>query len=200
VQSHRLEPKPAALEDPLGPTWCDGSSETWYDSPAALEQMIGEAGVAALARDEENFMDLSVIRHPVVAHENLVDAARMGPADDGVKVLLFTRRRAVTTPEEFKRQWLCDTDVDVGRALGVIRHVVCTALSETYTFLHPNPNVHDPEQDPYDGVRELWWSSQEAIAAAARDQPEAWERLIHPEAADVSRSFALLARERVIIP
>jgi EthD domain len=200
VQSHRVEAKPQELGNPLGETWCDGSSETWYDSPAELQQMIGEAGVAALMRDEENFMDLSVIRHPVVTHEHLVDAGRQGLEPTGVKVLLFTRRAAGTAPDEFLKRWLGDDDVNDGRTLGVTRHVVCTALPETYTFLHPNPEVRDPANDPYDGVRELWWSSRDAIAAAAKESPDTWARLVDHEAADVSRSFALVAQERVIIP
>ncbi len=199
VQSHRVEHKPAVLDEPLAPTWCDGASETWYDSPADLRQMIGEAGVAALMRDEENFMDLSVIRHPVLTHEHLIDAGRLGPEPEGVKVLLFTRRRRGSTPAEFQQRWLSADDVYAGRALGVTRHVACTALPETYTFLFPNPDVRDTAQDPYDGVRELWWESPEAVEIAAREATPAWEQLMHPEAADVSRSFALFARERVII-
>jgi hypothetical protein len=171
VQSHRGEPMPEALGAPLGPTWCDGSSETWYDSPSELEQMLGEPGVAALMRDEENFMDLMVTRHPVMTHEHLVDAGRLDPATHGVKVLLFTRRAAGST----------------------------TAIPENYTFLHPNPDVRDPDAQSYDAVRELWWPDADAIARAARAERSAWARLMHSDAADVPRSFALFAHERVII-
>jgi hypothetical protein len=200
VQSHRGEPMPEALGAPLGPTWCDGSSETWYDSPSELEQMLGEPGVAALMRDEENFMDLMVTRHPVMTHEHLVDAGRLDPATHGVKVLLFTRRAAGSTTAEFQEQWLRDDDVDTGRALGVTRHVACTAIPENYTFLHPNPDVRDPDAQSYDAVRELWWPDADAIARAARAERSAWARLMHSDAADVPRSFALFAHERVIIP
>ena len=199
VQSHRIEGKPSVLDAPLGQTWCDGSSETWYDSPQELTAMLDERGVAELMVDEENFMDLSVKRYPIMTHEHLIDAARFDPDRQGVKVLLFLRRSA-GTPSEFHERWLSDQDVVLGRTLGVTRHVACTALPETYTFLHPNPDVRDGGEQPYDAVRELWWPDAAALISAAEREPQAWEALVHPPGADLPRSFALFAREQVIIP
>jgi len=199
VQSHRIASKPAALDAPLGPTWCDGSSETWYDSPAELMQMVTEAGVAALMRDEENFMDLSVKRHPILTHEHLIDAGRLDGTAHGVKVLLFLRR-AAGTPEQFHERWLDEDDVALGRVLGVTRHVACTAVPENYSFLHPNPDVRVAREEGYDAVRELWWPDAGALTRAAAEHPQEWSRLLNPPSADLPRSFALFAQERVIIP
>jgi hypothetical protein len=200
VQSHRIESKPTPLGAPLGETWCDGSSETWYDSPAEIEAMLPGRGVAELMRDEENFMDLSVKRYPVMTHEHLVDAARFDPDLHGVKVLLFLRRPPGSSVEQFHAAWLRDDDVALGRAVGVTRHVACTALTENYTFLHPNPDVRDGEDLPYDAVRELWWPNAEVLTEAAAREPDGWAQLLNPPAADLPRSFVLFARERVIIP
>src|SRR4051812_33799761 len=66
VQSHRIEGAPPVLGAPRGETWCDGSSETWYDSAAALEEMMGESALRELMADEGNFMDLTAKRFPVL--------------------------------------------------------------------------------------------------------------------------------------
>jgi uncharacterized protein (TIGR02118 family) len=199
VQSHRIDNPPHELFGELGATWCDGSSETWYDSAQSIQAMMDEPALAELMLDEANFMDLKVKRYPVMTCEHLIDAGRFEPERHGIKILLFVRRPKGVSPEEFHTRWLTDEDVALGRALGATRHVACPAVAETYTFLHPNPDVRDGGEQPYDGVRELWWPSLDALTRAARDQPDAWSALLWPSAADVPRSLMLVAHERVII-
>ena len=200
VQSHRVETVPDDLFGELGATWCDGSSETWYDSAESVQAMMDEPALAELMTDEANFMDLAVKRYPVMTREYLIDAGRfVDPERHGVKVLLFVRRPEGVTPDDFHARWLSEEDVALGRALAATRHVACPAVAETYTFLHPNPDLRNGGEQPYDGVRELWWPTLEALTRAARDQPDAWGALLWPSVADVPRSLMLVARERVII-
>jgi hypothetical protein len=50
-----------------------------------------------------------------------------------------------------------------------------------------------------DGVRLLWWRRAEDLERAAERAPDAWGRLLAPPEIDASRSFALFAREVVIL-
>jgi hypothetical protein len=199
VQSHRIEGMPAPITTALGERTCDGSSETWYDSPTEIRTMLSEPGLEQLMLDEENFMDLAIDRYPTITREHPIDAARLDSRAHGVKLLLFVRR-AVATAAEFRAQWPRDDDAALGRAVGATRHVACTALDESYSFLHPNPDVRAEASQPYDGVRELWWPDAEALTRGAGGRPDAWAQLTRPDAVDAQRSFALFARERVIIP
>lgn len=200
VQLHRLAEKPAALGAPLAATWCDGSSETWYDSATELAAMLAEPSLADLVADERNFMDLSVKRYPVITHEQLLDAARFEPPRQDVKALLFLRRRPGGERERFEAE-LLDGAVELGRSLGITRHVLCTTAADSeHVLAHHDPEVRDGADPPYDAVRELWWESAAALEAAAEREPEAWRRLLNPAGADLPGSFALFGRERVIVP
>ena len=54
--------------------------------------------------------------------------------------------------------------------------------------------------DGYDGGRELWWPSVADVEAARARDARAARSLFQPETIDVAGSFALVARERVIVP
>jgi EthD domain len=196
VQSHRRnEPLPTVLED-LAPSRVDGSSETWYDDPDAIVGMVDEPGVQALLVDEENFMDLSWPRYPVMTRENMIDGEVQAPSADGVKLLVFTRRAPHLDADAFLDAWVTGDDQDLGRAVGATRHVVCPRVED---FAFPNAEVPQGTDTQIDGVRELWWPSVEAMTDGASSDPTAWTRLVTPSAVDPSRSFPLFAYERLII-
>jgi hypothetical protein len=198
VQSHRLERKPAALGAPFGDPSCDGSSETWYDSPDGFQSMLPGKGVAALMVDEPNFIDLSLPRSPVMTHENPIDAGRFDPTLHGVKALLFFRRAADTEVEQLHAALIAEAAAALGRAVGATRQVVCTTIPESYGTFIPNEEVEAASR-PYDAVLELWWPDAAALERGAARAPEPWEALVHPAEVDVPASFALFARERVIV-
>jgi hypothetical protein len=200
VQSHRLEGKPAALGAPLGEPSCDGSSETWYDSPAGFRSMLPGEGVAALMVDEPNFIDLSLPRSPVMTHEHPIDAGRFDPARHGVKVLLFLRRAPGAELDHLHARLVVEEMAELGRAVGATRHVACTTVPESYSTFIPNDELDKEAIRPYDAVRELWWPDAAGLERGAAQAPEAWKALVHPAESDVPGSFALFARERVIVP
>ncbi|CAB4938046.1 unannotated protein [freshwater metagenome] len=196
IQSHRREDAPAALGAPLGACWADGSSETWYDGPEEITAMFELPALTALMEDERNFMDTHRERYHVITREQHIDGPELSPCT-GVKALLFTRRDPALTQEDFFAAWITPDDAELGRAVGATRHVVCPRVASP--FDHPNPEVEESSLPPFDGVRELWWESTEALAAGAAADPDAWARLVHPPTVDAGGSFALYASERLII-
>jgi hypothetical protein len=196
VQSHR---RPGPLPPVLGglaASRVDGSSETWYDDPAAVLTMVDEPGAQALLVDEENFMDLSWPRYPVMTRENAIDGEVQAPSADGAKLLVFTRRAPTLDADAFFGAWVTGDDQALGRAVGATRHVVCPRI-EDFTF--PNAEVPKGSDTQIDGVRELWWPSVQAMTDGASRDPAAWDRLVTPPVVDASRSFPLFAYERLII-
>lgn len=200
VQSHRIANVPSSLGFPFEACWCDGSSETWYDNIDDFRTMLEEPGIERLLEDETNFMDLTAPRSPVLTHEHLIDAGKLDPQQHGIKVLQFVRRKNGLSRAEFIDAWIRDNDAATGRALGATRHIACAAVDDSYDLGHPDASVFDTSRRaPYDGVRELWWPDESSLAQAARQNPTAWRRLLHSDATDVARSFALCATERVIL-
>jgi uncharacterized protein (TIGR02118 family) len=196
VQSHRRdEPLPSVLET-LGSSRVDGSSETWYEDPAAIPEMVDEPGAQALLVDEENFMDLSWPRYPVMTRETAIDGEVDVPSAEGVKLLIFTRRVPSLDADAFLDAWVTDDDQALGRAIGATRHVVCPRIGD---FTFPNAEVPPGDDTQIDGVRELWWPSVQAMTDGASGDPAAWSRLVTPPTVDASRSFPLFAYERLII-
>jgi hypothetical protein len=200
VQTHRRADLPETLTDGFGPTWCDGSSETWYADVESLIEMTRTPVIAELMQDEARFMDLDQPRFPLICdpQELYTDGSERGR--QGVKALLFLRRRRDLSVDDFRRAWIVPSDAEASRALGATRHVVCPALPATYEFLHPNADrLADADVShgelPFDGVAELWWSSLDDVERGLRDSRDAWQTLLHHDAADISRSLALFGRE-----
>lgn len=200
VQSVRLEHQPSQLGLPLGEAWCDGCAETWHEDSASVLAMPEEERFPDLMADEANFIDLARPRYLLATRELLLDENGFDPRLRGVKVLHFVRRPRGTTRAEFARAW---TDVDaatVGRRLGATRQVVCTAIDHVERPAEEAEAGATPSGDEgFDGVRELWWPNMAALESALVDEPTSAAGLFRPESIDVARSFALVARERVLV-
>lgn len=194
VQSHRRA-EAGPLVPGLGPTWCDGSSETWYDGLASFEEMVADPEVGGLLVDEPNFLDLDLPRSPVACAEHGLDDCGFDPADRGVKVLVFARGLR----GRFAKVLGTDERVRLGRELGVSRHVLCPRIASSDEYGNPLGDHGAGVGDPWDGVIELWWPSEEARRSAAASDPIGFARLVTPEAIDPARSMGWLADERVII-
>jgi hypothetical protein len=203
VQSHRID----EFEPPAGlaPTWPDGCAETWYDELASIEEMVASPRFSAeLMVDETKFMNLGNPRPLLVSREALVDEDGFEPEGDrGVKLLLFAARPAGTSREDFLATWTDADDVALGRKLGATRHVVWTPVTEGGVLIQSDLDSGDDAKDTgggsYDGVRELWWRDEAAMAAATAADNDDWQALLRLDATDAARSMTLPARERVII-
>lgn len=92
---------------------------------------------------------------------------------------------------------------ELGRTLGVTRHVCCIAVG------HVQREADDerpaPDADPasggegYDGVRELWWPDLPALERGLSAHPDTARALLAPAGVDAARSSTLVAQERVIV-
>jgi len=191
VQSVRLEHKPRALGPPLGETWCDGCAETWHADVSSVDEMAGDPLFPELMDDETRFIDRAHPRYLLKTEERLLDEHEFDPRIRGVKVLLFVRRSPSATRREFTTAWTDDAGATSSRRLGATRHVVCSAVGQVESM---------SAEDGYDGVRELWWPSMPALGEGLAREPRAAAALLRPDTIDVARSFALVARERVIVP
>lgn len=191
VQSVRLERTSAALGSPLAEAWCDGCAETWHDDADSIEAMASDPRFPDLMDDETRFIDVAHPRYLLMTEERLLDERDFDPRLRGVKVLLFARRSAALSRPEFAASWIDDSAATLGRQLGATRHVVCSAVGQVAAM---------SAEDGYDGVRELWWPSMADLEAALARDSRAARSLFQPETIDVARSFALVARERVIVP
>jgi hypothetical protein len=202
IQSHRIQEEPVVAS--WGQTWPDGCAETWYVDPASLQEMVSLPRFSEeLMEDETHFMELGNPRPLLVSDEHFLDSERFDPGDRGVKLLLFARRPQGTDPSAFMAGWARDDDVGLGRTLGATRHVVCTPVRESGVLVQSDLDEGRSDDlsggGSYDGVRELWWPSQEALEASVLREPEAWAELLRASVIDAPLSMSMLTRERVII-
>jgi uncharacterized protein (TIGR02118 family) len=121
-----------------------------------------------------------------------------------LKLTFCLRRRSTLSLAEFQDYWLNKHGPLVRSlqpALGMVRyeqlHRMAGDLADGIRRVRAAP-------EPYDGVAELWWESEEAYRAARR-KPEAREAgrvLLEDEAKfiDLPRSPIWLNREEVIYP
>jgi hypothetical protein len=202
TQNMRLEDKPASLGAPLAETPCDGSAETWFESAQAVQDMVNDPRFPMLMEDERQFMETGAPRHLLMTEEHVLDSERFDTRMRGIKVLVFARRAVGTDQSAFLAEWGRDDAVSLGRTLGATRHVACATVGDV-EMVDPTTGQetpHEPDDAPYDAVRELWWRDLAALREASEREPEAWVELIRPSVIDAPRSYALLAHERIIVP
>ena len=119
-----------------------------------------------------------------------------------LKLTFCLRRLPGLTLAEFQEYWVNKHGPLVRRlqpALGMVRYVQVHRLD---TDLADGMRKVRGAPEPYDGVAELWWESEEGYRAARRN-PEAREagrELLEDEAKfiDLPRSPLWLSREEVI--
>lgn len=121
--------------------------------------------------------------------------------DAMLKLTFCLRRQPRLTLAEFQDYWLNRHGPLVRRlqpALGMVRYVQLHRLDGD---LADGMRRARGAPDPYDGVAELWWASEEAFRAArGPDAREAGRLLLEDEARfiDLPRSPLWLNREQVI--
>jgi EthD domain len=202
IQSHRIEPPLTALEGlspPFKPSSEHGVAEVWFDDFASLMGMANDPAYPELAADETYMVDLNGRAFRALMSEHVVRDGSFGSDGRGVKLLVFLRRRADLDPAGFAAAWPAADDGQVSLALGCSRHVACVGVAENYGLEQPSGGGGHgwTAEDPYDGVLELWWPSQEAMVASLAANPEALSTLT--SAADAGRSMSFAAREHVMI-
>ncbi|MGD9882699.1 MAG: EthD domain-containing protein [Reyranella sp.] len=125
-----------------------------------------------------------------------------------LKLTFCLRRLPALTAAEFHDYWLHKHGPLVRRlqpALGMVRYVQVHRLDEALEApLGDGMRKARGAPEPYDGIAELWWESEESYRAARRtpEAREAGRLLLEDEAKfiDLARSPLWLNREHVIHP
>ena len=185
VQSHRIDPGVADLEDSI----YEGIAEVWFVDLATAAGMGEDPNYVDYAQaDEPNFIDLERLTFVMTAEEVVREGAQVLKEDPGAKAMLLLRRRAGLEPADFAGQLRDAGPAIADAAPDATRVVVCTALADTYT---------DEAEPAFDGIVELWFDSAEAFELSW--SPEVLNAV--GELIDHDNSASFLADElRVIWP
>jgi len=185
VQSHRIDPGVADLEDSI----YEGVAEVWFVDLATAAGMGEDPNYVDYAQaDEPNFIDLERLTFVMTAEDVVREGAQVLKEDPGAKAMLLLRRRAGLEPAAFAGQLRDAGSAIADAAPDATRVVVCTALADTYT---------DEAEPAFDGIVELWFDSAEAFELSW--SPEVLNAV--GELIDHDNSASFLADElRVIWP
>lgn len=109
------------------------------------------------------------------------------------KVVLLVKRASVLEPAEFQRNWLAERPALFETVPGVCRYVQSHALPQGYT----------KGELLFDGIEELWFENESAVAAAMRSP--AWARMLGDTILDALRTVVmhvdvLIIKDRPIPP
>ncbi len=105
-----------------------------------------------------------------------------------IKTMSLLVRRDGLSTSEFQTHWRDVHGPIAARAPGLLQYIQCHTARDTY---------RDDNQPRWDGVAELWWESEETLAAA-RESPE-WQAVLEDGARIVGESLSVTAVERPII-
>jgi uncharacterized protein (TIGR02118 family) len=171
VQSHQIQC--ALLDDRQ--TRYEGIAEVWMDSVADATALAEEPTyVRDLVPDEPAFIELADLRFLIAEEDVLVSGPdhRAGPSkedacwyddDRAVNIKLIQLMDAGACGD-----WRSEREIELGRAIGVFRHVCCSPASAAYSAAAA----------PFGGVRELWWPTLSAFQRGCAKAPDAFTRLI----------------------
>ena len=138
-----------------GEPFCDGVAETWWDDLDALRAQRGTEAMAAVAADEDRFIDPASRGHLVTREAVILDGT---PGPTPSKQFSWIRPRPDLTIEEAQRYWRDEHGPLAARIPGVVRYVQCHALPELYG------RGRDPS---HMGIPIVWLTDLEAARAAA---------------------------------
>lgn len=152
-----------------------GVAEVWVDNLADAAGYATEpTRVLEVEPDEGAFLDLGELAffwteeeilegsQALRLHEARSDAIwEEGLASVSTKVIQLVRRGS-------GESWRGDDDLELGRRIGAFRHARGTAVPELRG-----------EDDPFIGVRELWWPTVTRFEQGVRGDLSAWDALIN---------------------
>jgi hypothetical protein len=177
VQSHQIDTP--LLDESQRRFEC--VAELWFDRGADLLNFRTEPTMVGYLNDDElKFLDMKKTRLFIGEEEVLTSypdetLCKADPANArwrlsvrpvSVKLIQFV------TPEA-GAGWCSDGDEELGRRLGVFRHVRCHSTTPA-TFV-PARAGRPPD---FIGVRELWWPTYTVFQDSVTAESEAWKSLI----------------------
>ncbi len=182
VQSHQIH------SDLLGPKQSQREciAEMWLDNEQDLRGFQQHPIYRDFLHDDaDKFVDYSQAIYFPTQEEVLVSGPSpvnpRNPADDqwSLATRPFSIKLLHFVGPDGSGDWASPQDVELGQALGALRHVRC----------HPYRMTGEPAAR-FRGVQELWWPTQRAFRAGAAAAPGALQRLL----ANGGDSVTLLAQ------
>jgi hypothetical protein len=198
VQAHRI----SGIDAPGLRAPHDGVAELWFstvEDGASLGE--NEYYRNIVIPDEQRFMSLSkdCFRVLTRAYHLRGDSDLSGRS---VKLIHSMRKRADIPIEDFREALLGEDELQLGESLGARSHCISLAMVETYgeVFVPFDGQAHQwRTPDPYDAVRELWWSDLHELQSSISDHPAQWRAILSAGGADVTRSHGFIVDELVIV-
>lgn len=133
----------------------DGVAETGWNDLDDLRRLRGSDEITKVLADEPNLMDMTHRDEIVTTAQVVVDGV---PADDGLTMLVFVKRRSDLSPDAFHSYWR-DVHGPLGADVPGVRR---------YVQHHVIPNLYKGGRSPvYDGVAQTWFDDLEAMREAA---------------------------------
>ncbi len=157
-QNHVIEMGPG-LDLPRGAQTFDGFSELWFDDPPAMAKAFTPETSRKLAADEARFT--SDLRG--IAVEQHVVAAGAPGATRLLKHMSLLKRRAGTSPEEFRRAYRGAYAELVGALPGLKGYTQNVVVDRN---VEKGGRSARYEEVPVDGVDELWFEDRPGLDAA----------------------------------
>lgn len=155
VQSHRIPERVPGFR----PAPYEGSPETWFDDfETAISLRESREHREGALLDEPNFIDVPRMQRVATTEHVVLAGPDMQRRSRPLKVLLFLKRKAGLTVEDFQRRWLGEHAALAKRLPSLLRHVQCTPLAQLYAA---------PVPPAFDGVEELWWPDLTAYRACS---------------------------------
>jgi hypothetical protein len=167
-----------------------GVAEVWVDNLTdALGYATEPTRVLEVEPDEGVFLDLSELSFFWTVEE-ILESGQSRRLDEAREDAIWEESLASVSTKvvqlvrsEGEVPWRGDDDLELGRRIGAFRHGRGTAA----------PELQGPD-DPFIGVRELWWPTVSRFEQGVKADPEAWDQLINRPASAITM---LVQAERI---
>lgn len=164
----------------------DGIAELWFDDTAALRALQGTAQLAAVAQDEDAFIDPTTHLRLFIEEHVIKDGAV--PAG-GVKNIELVRRKAGMPVADFQRYWR-EVHGPLGAAIPTVRRYVHNHARAT--------SYRDGREPALDGLALTWFEDTAAMRASAGSPEYAATRADEDNFLAVPLDF-IITREHVVV-
>ncbi|MEQ9639140.1 MAG: EthD domain-containing protein [Alphaproteobacteria bacterium] len=165
----------------------DGIAELWFDDMAALKATNGTPEMAAVAADEDRFIDPNG-RVLLVCDEHVI--VDNPPPANAIKNVEFIHRKQGMSVADYQRCWR-DVHGPLAAKIPSIRR---------YVQSHCRPGGYRDGREPtYDGIAVTWFESTDAMRQGATSDAYAATRADEPNFIDTERLNIILTTEHVIL-
>ncbi len=172
-QNHVIEPADHVSGDARETDLIDGFSELWFDDVEAMLHAVSSPACKPLAEDEPNLLEGLRL---IVAEQNVVATAPVHV--DPVKVMSLHRRSPGIGSDRFRAEWAGEHAAIVARLPRLVGYTQNFIIDRGLQRGRPATYA----ELPIDGISELWFDDQAAIAAA-------FSGAAMREAAETAKSF-----------